>query len=72
MFVPLAFAAQLAHLGFSPAPSGHTFMIEVGCHSLFGEPGSVVQAAPYSNRFWWHKSIQQPYEAGSRAGGGCF
>lgn len=27
-----------------------------------------VQATPYSNRFWWQKAVQQPYEAGSRAG----
>lgn len=26
------------------------------------------QAAPYSNRFWWLRVVQQPYEAGSLAG----
>ena len=26
------------------------------------------QAAPYSNRHWWHRAVQAPYEAGSRAG----
>lgn len=36
------------------------------CHLKMVPP---LQAAPYSNRFWWHKAVQHPYEAGSRAGG---
>jgi E3 ubiquitin-protein ligase SHPRH len=37
-----------------------------GLEDLFGLL-AFLQAAPYSNRFWWHKAVQQPYEAGSRA-----
>lgn len=35
---------------------------------------AFLQASPYSNRHWWQRAVQQPYEAGSRAGeawGGC-
>ena len=38
-----------------------------GLEDLFGLL-AFLQAAPYSSRHWWQRAVQQPYEAGSRAG----
>lgn len=39
-----------------------------GLEDLYGLL-AFLQAAPYSNRHWWQRVLQRPYEEGSRAGG---
>ena len=41
-----------------------------GLEDLYGLL-AFLQAAPYSNRHWWQRAVQRPYEGGSRAGEGC-